>query len=180
MLLASTPSDSYFKLIQHMLQESDNLYADSLTKQLGFIETQTGTYKQGVFAIKKILSKHTHLNFNTIDLSDGLGSRYNLATAEQMTILLADIYHNKTLYPQMLQALPEAGISGSLKARFKKTPLEKSVFAKTGTMHDISSLSGYIVRPNQHPLIFSILINGINQPISVVKKLEEDLLLLIP
>ena len=46
-------------------------------------------------------------------------------------------------------------------------------------MHDISSLSGYIVYPDKSPLIFSIIINGINTPISTAKSVEEELLLAI-
>jgi D-alanyl-D-alanine carboxypeptidase/D-alanyl-D-alanine-endopeptidase (penicillin-binding protein 4) len=114
-----------------------------------------------------------------IDLADGVGTRYNLATAEQITLLLSTIYQNKELYPLLFSALPQSGVSGSLKDRMKKTALEKIVYAKTGTMHDISSLSGYLINPNGRPIIFSIIINGINKPIGKAKAVEEQILSLV-
>lgn len=176
-LIASLHSSELNHLITHMLQESDNLYASSLTKQLAYSLTSEGTNKQGAFAIKKILAEHTHLDMNQIDLYDGIGTRYNLVTPQQMVTLLTDIYHDESMYPIIKQSLPVSGVAGTLKDRFKKTKLEKKVYAKTGTMHDISSLSGYLVDRNNKTLVFSIIINGINKPIHIAKELEDKILL---
>ena len=177
--IATLQSDLLTQLVTHMLKESDNLYANSLTKQLAYTLTKEGTYKQGAFAIKEVLRQHTNLDMTQIELADGMGTRYNLITAEQMVVLLTDLYHDKTMQTIFLDALPQSGVSGTLKDRMQKTPLEKKVFAKTGTMHDISSLSGYLVNPNHKTLIFSIIINGVNKPINAAKSLEEQILLLI-
>lgn len=178
-IIVTYKSDELTKMISHMLKESDNLYANSLTKQLAYSLTKEGSYKQGAFAIKKILKEHTTLDMTQIELTDGMGTRYNLASPEQIVMLLTNLYNDKTLRPIFLNALPQAGISGTLKDRMKKTKLEKKVFAKTGSMHDISSLSGYIISPNARSLIFSIVINGINKPIIKAKSLEEQILQLI-
>jgi D-alanyl-D-alanine carboxypeptidase/D-alanyl-D-alanine-endopeptidase (penicillin-binding protein 4) len=178
-ILASSQSDNLIKLITHMLRESDNLYASSLTKELAYSFTKEGTNKQGAFAIKTILSKHTNLDMSQIEIADGVGTRYNLVTPKQIIILLTDLYHDQSMKKILLNALPQAGVSGTLKERMKNTALEKIVFAKTGTMHDISSLSGFVISADARPLIFSIIINGINKPISVAKTLEEEILLAI-
>lgn len=178
-LLAELRSNPLFKLIDHMLKESDNLYADNLCKQLAYALTKEGTNKQAIFALKEILSHHTTIDMKQLELADGIGTRYNLASAEQISLLLTNIYQDKKIYPLLLSALPQAGVSGTLKDRMKKTPLEKIVHAKTGTMHDISSLSGYLINPNGRPIIFSIIINGVNQPISKAKGLEEKILTLV-
>lgn len=175
-LIASHESQPLEQLITHMLQESDNLYASSLTKELGYSLTKDGSNKQGIYAMKSVLSQHTHIDMKHIELADGIGTRYNLVTPEQMVILLTDIYTDKKMQAIFLNALPQAGVSGTLKDRMKKTNLEKNVFAKTGSMHDISSLSGYLLSPNADPVTFSILINGINTPIDVAKSLEEKIL----
>lgn len=167
------------ELITHMLQESDNLYADSLTKMLGFALTGQGSYQQGVFAMQQILSKHTHLNMQQLQLTDGLGTRYNLVTPRQINTLLSDLYHNKSLYPLVINALPHMGQSGTLKDRMVHTILNNTIVAKTGTMHDISALSGYILLSNHRTLIFSIIENQIIGPIQKTKTLEDDILLTI-
>ena len=61
----------------------------------------------------------------------------------------------------------------------QKTALDKHVLAKTGTMHDMSSLSGYMIDAEGSKLIFSIIINGVNQPIRRAKALEESILLIL-
>ncbi len=175
--VASFQSKTLSKLITHMLQQSDNLYANSLTKKLGYSLAGKGTHKEGAFAIKKILSEHTHLDMSQMDIIDGEGTRYNLVTPEQMVVLLNDLYHDQAMKSIFFKALPQAGVSGTLKDRMKKTMLEKNVYAKTGSMHDISSLSGFLVNPHQKTFIFSIIINGVNKPIEKAKSLEEKILL---
>ena len=176
-LIASHQSDDLTKLLTHMLEESDNLYADSLTKRLAYSVTGQGTYKQGAFAIKKILAEHSHLDIHQIELADGQGTRYNVVTANQLVIFLTDIYLDEKIKPLFLSALPCMGMSGTLKDRMKKTSLEKQVFAKTGTMHDISALSGYLTTITGKTLVFSIISNGINGSLAKAKKLEEKILL---
>ena len=178
-IVASFPSKNLIELITHMLQESDNLYASSLYKELAYSVTGEGTYKQGSFAIKKILGQHTHLDISQIKLADGSGTRYSLVTPEQVVRLLTNLHQDKNLQAVFLNALPQAGISGTLKDRMQKTNLAKKIFAKTGTMHDVSSLSGYLLTPNTKTIIFSIIINGVNEPISTAKTLEEKILLLV-
>jgi D-alanyl-D-alanine carboxypeptidase/D-alanyl-D-alanine-endopeptidase (penicillin-binding protein 4) len=146
--LALLNSHPLVKLITQMLQESDNLYADNLTKQLGYAVTKVGSNKQAMFAVKEVLSQHTPIDMRQMVLADGIGTRYNLATTEQISILLSSIYKNKTLFNLFIQALPRAGVAGSLKNRMLNTPLEKIVYAKTGSRHDISALSGYMINPN--------------------------------
>ncbi|MDP1601670.1 MAG: D-alanyl-D-alanine carboxypeptidase/D-alanyl-D-alanine-endopeptidase [Legionella sp.] len=177
-VIATFKSKNLTQLITHMLQESDNLYANSLYKQIAYAVTGEGSYKQGAFAIKKVLAEHTSMDMKQIELTDGAGARYNLVTAEQVGVLLTNLYNDKTLQSIFINALPQAGVSGSLKERMKKTILANKVFAKTGTMHDVSSLSGYL-NVNNKTFIFSIIINGINTPISTAKALEEKILLLI-
>lgn len=178
-LIAEYQSPPLSKLITHMLKESDNLYGNSLTKELGFNLLGKGSHKQGMYALKKALFEHTHVDKNQVELADGIGTRYNLVTPTQMVVLLSDLYHDTALQPIIFQALPLAGTSGTLNFRMRKTKLEKKVWAKTGTMHDISSLSGYLKASDGNTYIFSIIINGINKPINQAKKLEEQILLAI-
>ncbi|STY29268.1 D-Ala-D-Ala carboxypeptidase [Legionella wadsworthii] len=174
--IASFHSQPMDRLVTHMLQESDNLYANSITKKLGYSLTRKGTHKEGAYAIKKILSEHTHLDMSQMEIVDGEGTRYNLVTPEQMVVLLSDIYHDQKMKNVFFRALPQAGATGTLKDRMKKTMLENKVYAKTGSMHDISSLSGFLINPHEKTYIFSIIINGVNKPLLKAKSLEEKIL----
>ncbi len=179
MEIARHKSEHLFELVTYMLKESNNLYANTLTKELGYSQTGEATYKQGVYAIKKIITAHTKLNMEKADLSDGMGTRYNLISVKHLVDLLSAVYRDEAIRPLIMTALPEAGRSGSLQDRMKKTSLEGKIHAKTGSMHDISSLSGYLFVDNKHPLIFSIIINGIDKPLSHAKALEEEILMAV-
>lgn len=174
--IASIQSADLTQLIMHMLKKSDNLYANSIARILGHSVTGEGSNKQGAFAMRKILTEHTRLNMAELEIADGIGTRYNLSSPQQIVALLSGLYHDKTLQPIFLKTLPQSAVSGSLKGRMKQSHLKGIVFAKTGTMHDISSLSGYLLRPDADPLVFSIIINGVNAPISTAKALEEHIL----
>jgi len=178
-VISTYQSDELVKLVAHMLEESDNLYADSITKSLGYALTNQGTYKQGAFAIKKILSQHTTMNMKLVEIADGQGTRYNLTTPEQIGVLLSNIYSDETIKPLFIASLPKMGLSGTLKDRMKQTPLANKVFAKTGTMHDISALSGYMTTASGKPLIFSIVSNGVHGNVSSAKQLEEKIVQLL-
>jgi D-alanyl-D-alanine carboxypeptidase/D-alanyl-D-alanine-endopeptidase (penicillin-binding protein 4) len=159
-----------------MLQKSDNLYANNISRKLGYLLTGKGTHKEGMFAMKKIISEHTHLDMKQMELADGEGTRYNLIAAEQFVDLLTQLYQDKNLQSALLNALPQAGVSGTLQGRMKDSILNKKVFAKTGSMHDLSSLSGFIINPNAKSFVFSIISNGVGKSNAKAKALEEKIL----
>lgn len=178
-VLASVDSSPLSDMVQHMLQESDNLYANSITKQLAYAVTGAGSYKQGIFAMKKILSEQAGLKVDDLKLADGMGTRYNLMSAHQLVDLLTVVYKNNRIRKLFIRSLAQSGVSGTLAFRMKQPALKNRIYAKTGTMHDLSSLSGFYLRENKDPLIFSIIINNVNAPIIRAKAVEEKILEMI-
>ena len=63
----------------------------------------------------------------------------------------ADIYR---------EALPIAGVDGTLRNRMKGTAAERNVRAKTGTIGDVNTLSGYVTTAADERLAFSLMLNG--------------------
>jgi len=62
-----------------------------------------------------------------------------------------------------LDALPVAGVDGTLEARFKGTRAQGKIHAKTGTLEQVNALSGYMDLPSRKRLVFSII--GNNHPL---------------
>ena len=56
--------------------------------------------------------------------------------------------------------LPVGGVDGTLSDRFPHGPLHAHVFAKTGTLEEVNTLSGYVTAKSGRTLIVSILCNG--------------------
>lgn len=158
--LAENSSPELGFLIKNMLKKSDNLIADSLLKKLGekYFSTQ-GSWKTGRSAVQAILSSKTDIDFRNIVLIDGSGlSRSNIVTPNAFVKLLNFAYKELPDNDLFFESLPSSGRDGTLKYRLGG-PILGRVHAKTGSMHGISSLAGYIRTANNQILAFSIIIN---------------------
>ncbi len=158
--LAENSSPELAFLIKNMLKKSDNLIADSLLKKLGekYFSVQ-GSWKSGKNAVQAILANKTNINFKHFVMVDGSGlSRDNSVTSNAFVKLLSFAYAQLPDSDLLFESLPRSGIDGTLKHRLGGASLGK-IHAKTGSMHGISSLAGYIQTANNQILAFSILIN---------------------
>lgn len=91
-----------------------------------------------------------------------MGTRYNLVTSRQIVNLLSAMYTDQKIGKIFWDSLPVSGKSGTLTNRMQYKPLQGKVFAKTGSMRDVSSLSGYMINANGKFITFSIIANNIN------------------
>jgi D-alanyl-D-alanine carboxypeptidase/D-alanyl-D-alanine-endopeptidase (penicillin-binding protein 4) len=81
---------------------------------------------------------------NDIHLNDGSGaSRENYVTTTAVMALLLDL-RASSHFGTIWEALPIAGVDGTLKNRMKGTPAEGMLRAKTGTHVGAYALSGYV------------------------------------
>ena len=100
---------------------------------------------------------------------DGSGlSRYNLFTPESSVFLLKKMY-KEIPKEKLFSYFPVGGESGTLKKYFKNN--EPFIFAKSGTLSNNYSLSGYLVTKKGTVLIFSFM-NNHYQGSSVERKKE--------
>jgi len=58
-----------------------------------------------------------------------------------------------------IDALPIAGVDGTIRRRMKATPAEGNVRAKTGTLRWANALSGYVTSASGERLVFSVMLN---------------------
>lgn len=62
-------------------------------------------------------------------------------------------------FPTFVAGLPQSGNTGSLLRRFVATPLEGKVWAKTGSISGVNTLSGYFELNNGKTYTFSVQAN---------------------
>ena len=160
-VIAKHASAPLKELIQIMLKESDNLFADALFKKLGAIKYGLpGTWEKGRFAVRDFLIKSVGLDWKQMEIVDGCGlSRYNLLSAHQMVCFLQ--WMAKSSYASQFQAaLSVGGLDGTLKRRMQSPLLKSNIRAKTGTMQGVTALSGYLMTQQGKTIAFAIFINN--------------------
>ncbi len=140
-------------------KRSQNFYAESLVKLLGARRCGHGGWREGTTAVGEFL-RSFGVPAASFRLADGSGmSRGNQLSPHQMTRLLRHMWFHRW-GSEFVHSLPYGGENnGGWKRRFAGAPYQGNVYAKTGTLADVSSLSGYARAVSGRVYAFSILLN---------------------
>ncbi|MFN7943220.1 MAG: D-alanyl-D-alanine carboxypeptidase/D-alanyl-D-alanine-endopeptidase [Thermoanaerobaculia bacterium] len=142
-------------------KRSQNFYAECLAKFLGWKEKGEGSWPTGTSVIKGFLTS-LGIGPEAVQLEDGSGlSRGNQMTPRAMTRLLSAMYFHE-YGREFMRTLPYSGESGlAWRHRLANPPYRENVFAKTGTINGVSTLSGYAKAQSGRVYAFSILCNQV-------------------
>jgi D-alanyl-D-alanine carboxypeptidase/D-alanyl-D-alanine-endopeptidase (penicillin-binding protein 4) len=152
------------ELVKNCLKPSQNLETDLIFAQLGELmrtPTTSNWLRSDELAVQALdhylLSIVTPKDAVFFDEGSGL-SRNNLTTAAAtVNLLKAMALHPE--YTSFYDALPIAGVDGSLAKRMLGTSAAGNVHAKTGGLRWVSSLSGYINSASGEKIAFSFMLN---------------------
>jgi D-alanyl-D-alanine carboxypeptidase/D-alanyl-D-alanine-endopeptidase (penicillin-binding protein 4) len=141
-------------------KRSQNFYAESLLKALGAERCGAGTWEGGLEAVAQFLEGDVGIPRGSYRMADGSGmSRANRFSAAQLVALLRHMYYHRW-GRAFLQSLPFSGEPGlSWERRLAQAPYRDNVYAKTGTLTGVSTLSGYAKGRSGRLYAFSILGN---------------------
>lgn len=169
--LAFVESAPMSELIYETNQESNNLYAEALLKGMGSAQTPTSldATASGAAAVKSILAP-LGVNPNGYTMVDGSGLARRNRVSSQALVQVLQAMAQSPHAEVFRRSLPIGGVSGTLKSRFRGTPLQGRVFAKTGTISGAIALAGYVNPPNYSPLSFSILVNYSGSSVTTLRR----------
>ena len=138
---------------------SQNLHAELLLRMLGRALGTDGSYAQGVRVVRQFLLQ-AGVAPEDFYFHDGSGmSMSDMITPRAYTTLLA--YAARQPWgAEWRRSLPIGGEDGTLATRFGDTALNGRIEAKTGSLSEVSTLSGYLTAASGRTLVFSILVNG--------------------
>ncbi|HEY1679967.1 MAG TPA: D-alanyl-D-alanine carboxypeptidase/D-alanyl-D-alanine-endopeptidase [Candidatus Sulfotelmatobacter sp.] len=138
---------------------SQNLHAELLLRLLGKLYGTDGSFEEGSRVVRQFLvdAGVADADFYFVD---GCGlSNDDKITPRALTRLLS--YASKQTWgKEWRETLPVAGIDGTLDHRFTNSPVKGQIWAKTGTLGEVSALSGYANAASGRMVAFSILVNG--------------------
>lgn len=152
------------RLYQALLQDSDNLIAESILLMIAKKRTDTLNTEK---AIQLLKADWKFFLPDPLEWVDGSGlSRYNMFTPRSLVTVLEEIHRNIGM-EKIKILFPSTSLSG-----IKKDPkgrLASYVYAKTGTLRHNLCLSGYLIGPKETPYVFSIMVNHTTAPNKAVR-----------
>jgi serine-type D-Ala-D-Ala carboxypeptidase/endopeptidase (penicillin-binding protein 4) len=138
---------------------SQNLHAELLLRQLGAARGRDGTIAQGARVVRQFLL-NAGVDKDDFVFFDGSGlSGHDLVTP-RATVRLLQYASGQTWFGDWKSSLPVGGVDGSLEGRFTKAPLKGKVWAKTGSLGEARTLSGYVECASGRTVIFSIMVGN--------------------
>lgn len=106
-------------------------------------------------------------------IRDGSGlSRYDYVSPHTLMVVL-DAMRRAPGFADYYAALPIAGVDGTIDYRMKGTPAQNNLHAKTGTISNARSLSGYVTTADGRMLQFVILCNNFTVPVREVTRVQD-------
>ena len=149
-------------VLERMLKMSDNHYAESMFYQTAASAKKGVAKAKDARDISKKLFARLGLGHHPYRVADGSGlSLYNYVSVELLCSLLRHAWRTPSIRQPLMQALPIAGVDGTLEKRMRGTSAQGNVLAKTGTLTGISSLAGYCTTQDGHHLCFAIINQGV-------------------
>lgn len=147
------------------MKPSQNMYTETilwtLGEQLGSKNRATSA-ERGIAVVRGFLTEIGVAPDGIIQY-DGSGlSRHNVVTPASLVTLYTYMAKQSRYSNAWLDSLTIGGVDGTLSSRFKGTRTRGNVRGKTGTIDQVSALSGYVTSAAGEKFVFSIIVNGVS------------------
>jgi D-alanyl-D-alanine carboxypeptidase/D-alanyl-D-alanine-endopeptidase (penicillin-binding protein 4) len=164
-VLGKVTSPPIAKLVEQMLQTSDNVIAEMLARQVAVARNMPASFAGAAEATRDALAE-LDIPVDGFGLVDGSGmSHANRLSAGLLTaIVVRAASQDQPKLRAVISGMPVAGYSGTLSARYTAVAAGKGaagvVRAKTGTLTGVTALAGLAVDADGRLLAFSLLADG--------------------
>lgn len=151
-------------VVKLFMKPSQNFETDTLLTYLGETTRTADTPSWRDSGELGLMAMHQYLVENGLPADDvrfdeGSGlSEDNMATANSFVALLQHMSWQREA-KDFIDSLPIAGEDGTLRRRFHNSPAADNIHAKTGTLHWVNSISGYVTSAAGERLVFSVILN---------------------
>ena len=158
-VLAAVESPPMSRLAALTNKPSDNYFAEMLVKDLAMQANGRATTAAGARVAARFARR---LGGAPARLADGSGlSRLNRASPYRVVRLLLAL-RERDEFLAFSRSLSIAGRDGTLGPRMRRGPARGHCRGKTGTLSNVSAVSGYCRARSGDTYVFSILMNGVD------------------
>jgi D-alanyl-D-alanine carboxypeptidase/D-alanyl-D-alanine-endopeptidase (penicillin-binding protein 4) len=172
--IATLVSPPLRQILPPFLKPSQNQIGEMLFKTIGLERGGAGTAGAARKVVETQLKDWGAIESGFV-VRDGSGlSRYDYVSPETIVHILAAMRRD-TAFQVFYDALPIAGVDGTIRSRMRGTPAANNVHAKTGSVAQARSLSGYVRSLDGDTLMFSILANNWNVPATAVTRAADSI-----
>jgi D-alanyl-D-alanine carboxypeptidase/D-alanyl-D-alanine-endopeptidase (penicillin-binding protein 4) len=152
----SAPLQDYLIVVN---RRSHNLIADHVLKTLGRVMIGEGSYAGGGRAVSRFLATSVGVDTSRVAVYDGSGlSPLNRVSAADFVSLMSYMAQRSD-FEAFWETLPEAGTRDL--RRMSRTAAAGNLRAKTGTIRNVSALTGIVRTTSGERIAFSILSNAV-------------------
>ncbi len=148
-------------ILAGMNKFSNNFTAEQILKTLGAeVKGAPGTFEKGIEVLNNFIESIGG-DSAKIRVFDGSGlSKDDLISADNIVKVLKYMHNSPIYAPEFISSLPVAGIDGTTEKRLMFGLTKRKIRAKTGTINNVSSLSGFLYSKDGEPMAFSMIMNG--------------------
>ena len=159
-LLASHQGRPLAELLRPVLKSSDNALTRLIYLQLGAQAARPGEPTQAAAdrVVRQWLQAHG-LDDRSLVLDNGSGLSRSERISPALMAGLLRVAQAGRQAPELQQALPIAGLDGTMTRRLKASPAAGLARLKTGTLRDAVGLAGYIPDARGRLWVFAAMVN---------------------
>jgi len=191
--IAKLESPPFSIIAAKTMKPSQNMYTETILRTLGEwlrekdlkegIATNRGPLYQTQdsvdvgLAATRAFRQEIGIPDDAVVQHDGSGlSRHDLITPAAVVQLYTYMAKQSKFAQAWRDALAVGGVDGTLRRRFAGTPAANNLRGKTGTIDQVSALSGYITSAAGEPIVFSIVVNGVPGESTRVRLIDDIVL----
>ena len=157
------------------LKPSQNQIGETLLRTLGGEAKGVASVDSGRAAVREVLR-----DFGVADdayvIADGSGlSRYDYVAPETLARVLVGMARRPD-FDAFYRALPIAGVDGTIASRMRGTAAAGNVHAKTGSIANVRSLSGYVTSADGERFVFVMIANHFTVPRRVIEVAQDHVM----
>jgi len=170
--LAVLTSPPFAAVLARMEKPSQNQMAELFFRSSALKATGSGSADSAQALGARVLAGWG-IGAQDVAYRDGSGlSRHDYLTPRAVVRVL-DAAHRAPWGELFRNALPIAGVDGTIASRMRGTPAAGNVRAKTGTLDKARALSGYVTTADGQVLLFSLLANNYTVPTREVERVQD-------